>query len=271
MRIASLQPSVTATLKGLGALSSLVACTGHCRDLYPEVMQYSPAIIEDAWSAKAAEILAAKPELVIAASPYRAESLAEILKSGVRVLALAPHSLNDIYTDIRTLAALVDRTSAGEHIVHGIMEEISQTQEQTRNFIAQRVYCEEWGKPLIASQLWVAELVRAAGGVVIGEPGMQMTAEAVADADPEVVLVAWCGAGDRVPLDKLAERPGWSKMRAVRDGRIYCVSDQFFNTPAHTLSGGLRIIRWAMYPDRYWRPEGVRALGEPIPAEVVFG
>ncbi len=59
-------------------------------------------------------------------------------------------------------------------------------------------------------------------------------------------------------------------MRAVRDGRIYCVSDQFFNTPAHTLSGGLRIIRWAMYPDRYWRPEGVRALGEPIPAEVAL-
>ena len=59
----------------------------------------------------------------------------------------------------------------------------------------------------------MAELVRAAGGIVIGEPGVQISAEAVAEADPDVVLVAWCGAGDRVPLDKLAERPGWAKMK----------------------------------------------------------
>ena len=109
----------------------MVACTRHCRELCPEVMEYAPAIIEDAWSAKATEILAAKPELVVAASPYRAESLAEILKAGVRVLALAPHSLEDIYTDIRTLAALVDRSSAGERIVRAMTDEISQTQEQT--------------------------------------------------------------------------------------------------------------------------------------------
>ncbi len=268
MKIASLQPSVTATLKGLGALSCVAACTTYCRDLCPEVMQYSPAIIEDAWSAKSEEILAAKPDIVIAASPYRAESLAEILKAGIRVLALAPHSLDDIYSDIRTIAALVERISAGEHIVHGLMDEISQTREQTRNFIPQRVYCEEWGKPLIASQLWVAELVRAAGGIVIGEPGRQITAEEVAAADPDVVLAAWCGAGDRVPLNKLVERPGWAETSAVREGRVYCVSDELFNTPAQTLSGGLRAIRWAMYPDRYWRPEGVRALGEPVTSEV---
>jgi len=271
MRIASLQPSVTAILKDVGALSSVVACTSHCRELCPEVMEHSPAIIEDAWSAKATEILAAKPELVVAASPYRAESLAEILKAGVRVLALSPHSLEDVYTDIRTLAALVDRSAAGERIVRSMTDEISQTREQTANFVPQRVYCEEWGKPLIASQLWVAELVRAAGGIVIGEPGVQISAEAVAEADPDVILAAWCGAGNRVPLGKLLERPGWAATKAARDGRIYCVNDELFNTPAHTLSGGLRAIRWAMYPDRYWRPAGIRALDEPVASEVAVG
>ena len=33
------------------------------------------------------------------------------------------------------------------------------------------VYCEEWGKPLILSQTWVAELVEAAGGRFFGQPG----------------------------------------------------------------------------------------------------
>ena len=203
-------------------LSLIHICTSHCRELCPEVMEHSPAIIEDAWSAKATEILAAKPELVVAASPYRAESLAEILKAGVRVLALSPHSLEDVYTDIRTLAALVDRSAAGERIVRSMTDEISQTREQTANFVPQRVYCEEWGKPLIASQLWVAELVRAAGGIVIGEPGVQISAEAVAEADPDVILAAWCGAGNRVPLGKLLERPGWAATKAAQ----MCIRDR---------------------------------------------
>ncbi|HLJ76773.1 MAG TPA: ABC transporter substrate-binding protein, partial [Acidobacteriaceae bacterium] len=111
------------------------------------------------------------------------------------------------------------------------------------------VYCEEWGKPLIASQLWVKELVEAAGGVFLGEPGKTTTAEAVAEADPEVVLAAWCGAGDRVPLEKVAGRAGWESMRAVREGRVYCIADELLNTPAPTLVDGLRAMAAALHPE----------------------
>ena len=62
------------------------------------------------------------------------------------------------------------------------------------------VYCEEWGKPLIHSQPWVRELVEAAGGVFLGEAGKVTNAETIAAADPEVIALAWCGAGDRVPV-----------------------------------------------------------------------
>jgi iron complex transport system substrate-binding protein len=262
MRIVSLQPSVTVTLAGLGALDRVVACTRYCKDLCPEIALGEQVILEDSWTANTEQIVAARPDVVIASVPYRMESLAAILRAGVRVVALAPKSLADVYGDIRTLAALVDEYVAGEKLVSGLQDEIAQTREMTGRAPVQRVFCEEWGKPLIASQRWVAELVEAAGGVAVGAPGEQTTAQAVAELNPEVVLAAWCGAGDRVPLHKLALRDGWAEITAVRTRRIYCVADELFNTPAHTLVGGLRTIRWALHPDLFGRPLGIRGLDD---------
>src|SRR6476646_5679682 len=99
-RVVSLQPSVTVTLRDLGVLDRLVACTKYCVDVCPEVRETGCIIVEDSWSAKAEQIMAAKPDLVIASVPYRLESVAEILKCGLPFLGLAPKRLNDIYKDI---------------------------------------------------------------------------------------------------------------------------------------------------------------------------
>src|SRR5690242_21396513 len=87
-RVVSLQPSATVTLRDLGMLDRLVACTKYCLEVCPEVA--GSAIVADSWTAKAHEILAAKPDLVIASVPYQVEALAEILKAGIRFLGLAP-------------------------------------------------------------------------------------------------------------------------------------------------------------------------------------
>src|SRR5215831_12066091 len=103
-RIVSLQPSVTVTLRELGVLDRLVACTKYCVDVCPEVRDIGCIIVEDSWSAKADQIMAAKPDLVIASVPYRLESVAEIIKSGVPFLGLAPKNLDGVYKDILMIA-----------------------------------------------------------------------------------------------------------------------------------------------------------------------
>ena len=110
------------------------------------------------------------------------------------------------------------------------------------------VYCEEWGKPLIHSQAWVAELVEAAGGRFLGEPGAHTTPEAVAAANPDVLLFAWCGAGDRVPLAKVVAQRNWQQLPTVAQRRVHCIPDQYFNTPATTLLEGLIAIAGAIHP-----------------------
>jgi len=114
-----------------------------------------------------------------------------------------------------------------------------------------RVFCEEWGKPIIHSQPWVAELVEAAGGEFLGEPGKQTDAETVRRADPEVIVAAWCGAGDRVPLEKIIAERGWQETSAARAGQVYCIPDEYLNTPATPLLLGLKALAWAIHPQAF--------------------
>jgi iron complex transport system substrate-binding protein len=177
------------------------------------------------------------------------ESLAAILKSGLPVLALAPHSLADVYADTRLVAAHV--VADPEPLITRMQTAIASARARTEHIPpTQRpvIYCEEWGKPLIHSQAWVAELVEAAGARFLGTPGSHTTPEEVAAADPDALLFAWCGAGDRVPLDRVIAQRNWHSLRAVRNNRVHCIPDEYLNTPAPTLLEGLACIAAAAHP-----------------------
>ena len=169
-RIVSLQPSATVILQAIGKLDALVACTRYCVDVCPEA-GVGRTIVDDSWTAHADEIMAARPELVIAAVPYQEKSVAEILRAGARFLGLAPKTLADIYTDIAAIAGIMGVPELGEKVAAEMEGEIAEVRSQAEGLGRARVFCEEWGKPLIASQAWVAELVKAAGGEFVGMPG----------------------------------------------------------------------------------------------------
>jgi iron complex transport system substrate-binding protein len=84
--------------------------------------------------------------------------------------------------------------------------------------------------------------------------------EEIARLDPEVIIAAWCGAGDRVPLAKIAAERGWSNTTAVRNSQVYCISDELLNTPAPTLVSGLRALASAIHPAVFGPQPGLRSL-----------
>lgn len=263
----SLQPSVTVTLRDLGLLGRLVACTKYCVDVCPEVLETGCIIVEDSWSAKADQIMAAKPDLVIASVPYQLGSVAEILKSGLPFLGLAPKTLDDIYKDIMMIAGIMGidvkaEPQRGTAVVTSMKQEVQAMRQRTVGAQRPLVYCEEWGKPLILSQRWVAELIEAAGGRFFGHPGTHTTEEEVVAADPDVIIAAWCGAGDRVPLEKIIPRRGWEQTKAAKNGRVYCINDEFLNTPASTLIQGLHALAAAIHPEIFDEPKGLRQIEE---------
>jgi iron complex transport system substrate-binding protein len=259
-RIACLQPSATVILDSIGEVGRVVACTRYCADVVPEVAKGARIILADSWTANTAEIVAANPDLVIASVPYQEKAVSEILKAGARFLGLAPKTLADIYTDIATIAGTVGAVDRGEQVIASMERGIDEVRDRTPTAARPRVWCEEWGKPLIASQAWVAELVEAAGGNFLGAPGRQTTAAEVLQLDPEVIIAAWCGAGDRVPLEKIIIERGWQRTAAALSGRIFCIRDEFLNTPAPTLLQGLQALSFAIHPELFACTKGIRQI-----------
>src|ERR1700690_1271116 len=141
-RIACLQPSPPVILASVGALDRVVACTKYCADVVPELNTSKLLVIADSWTAKASEILEAKPDLVIAAVPYQEAAVAEILKAGVRFLGLAPHTLNDIYTDIAMIAGCAGVGERAAQVISKMQAEIENVRLTARTLPKRRVFCE---------------------------------------------------------------------------------------------------------------------------------
>jgi iron complex transport system substrate-binding protein len=121
-----------------------------------------------------------------------------------------------------------------------------------------RVYIEEWDDPLITGIRWVAELINLAGGDdIFPELAREPLAKQRILADgapviaraPDIILGSWCGK--RFRPEKVAARPGWGAIPAVRDGELHEIKSPIILQPGPAaLFDGLDamhqvIARWA--------------------------
>src|SRR5438067_1560332 len=112
-----------------------------------------------------------------------------------------------------------------------------------------RVFFEEWDDPLISGIRWVEELIEIAGGVPIfpERATAALAKDRVVDPaevvrrDPQVVFASWCGK--KVNKDRIRARPGWDRVSAVRNDRIYEIKSTYILQPGPaSLTDGVQQI-----------------------------
>jgi len=237
MLIVSLEPSVTATLVALGQRRRLIGVTRYCHRLV-DVADLPQ--LDTTWSVKAEAVAALNPDLVIAATPYRAGRVDELLKARLNVLCLYPQTLADVYAQLIWLGRLCAAASQAEALVDQMQTELAHLQRQAGDRPRRRVYVEEWPRPLINAAPWIAEIVELVGGEFVPKPpGRQVTEAEVIDVDPEVIVLTWAGIEEIDPAQVLA-RTGWQNVSAVRTRRVAAVNEILLNAPGPNLVEGAR-------------------------------
>lgn len=250
-RIVSLEPSVTATLIALGQRHRLVAVTRYCSRLAD--VEGIPQL-ETTWSVKANDVAALKPDIVIAATPYQAGKVDELLKAKLNVLCLYPNTLNDVYNHVIWLGRLCDASSKAETIVSEIKDTLADLQKQAAGKPKLRVYVENWPQPMMNTVPWIAEMVELLGGEVVPAPphGRQVTEQEVMEADPQLIILNWAGMDtDKMDRGKVLGRKGWEDMSAIRSERVVIVNEIFLNAPGPNLAEGGRELYRAMYEEEH--------------------
>jgi iron complex transport system substrate-binding protein len=238
MRIVSLAPSATSILCAIGAKKLLVGVTPWCKEVAP--VGHLPQV-GDCWSGDPAEILALHPTLVIGSVPYKQETVAKLLEHPLTFLAMNPRSLAGIENDIRLIGRIVDRAAAADKLAARMLREFAALAKKFQRALHRpRVYCEAWPNPRISSPPWVAELVRIAGGAMAVPAGQRVTDAQVAEAQPEVIVLAWAATGAKAKPEKAYGVAAWKELPAIRDKRVYVISDELLNTPGPPLVEGAR-------------------------------
>jgi iron complex transport system substrate-binding protein len=272
-RIVCLTEEPTEVLYALGEEHRIVGISGftvrppRARREKPKVSAFT--------SAKVGEITKLKPDLVIGFSDIQADIAQALIRAGIEVWIANHRSVAGILSYVRRLGAMVGAGDRAERLASELHARI-ETVRAAGNALARRprIYFEEWDEPNITCIAWVSELVGIAGGEDIfperaacslGKDRILADPLEVVHRAPDIILGSWCGKKFRP--ERVAARPGWSAIPAVRDGELHEIKSPIILQPGPAaLTDGLdamhRIIaRWSQKspsPLGEGRGEGLR-------------
>ena len=254
-RIVCLTEETVETLYLLGEQDRIVGVSGYAVRP-PQVRREKPRVSAFV-SADIPKILALQPDLVLAFSDLQAGIVADLVRAGVDVHVFNQRDVAGILTMIRTLGALVGAAERAEDLVQDLERRLAAIAAAPRPLPRPKVYFEEWDEPLISGIGWVSELIEIAGGED-AFPELRhrqaakdriVSADAVREAAPDVILASWCGK--KVVPARIKQRDGWSEVPAVRDNRIVEIKSPIILQPGPAaLTDGLDAIVAALWGQR---------------------
>jgi iron complex transport system substrate-binding protein len=288
MRVVSLLPSATEIVYALGV--EPVGVSHECD--YPPEAAEKPAVNRSRVDAEASseeidsQVLEAKegegvydidldtlarldPDLVVsqgicdvcAVDSVLVRDAIDQLGLDCEVLTTDPHSLDDVFSDIRRIGAATETEERAGELVAALEARVRAV-ETTDADERPRVAVLDWTDPVMTAGHWVPEMVEMAGGSYgLADPGGRSRPREWADIreyDPEVLVVAPCGFDlDQTMenLTDLTEREGWDELTAVREGRAYALDGhQYVNRPGPRLVDSLEHLAGLIHPETFDAP-----------------
>jgi iron complex transport system substrate-binding protein len=216
-RIVSLLPSLTETICALGACGRLVA-TDRYSD-WPPAVQALPKAggIDDA---EVELIVSLKPDLVFLSRSQRITG--RLHELGVASFALNTDSYPEISHTVTVIGEILGLPDPAKRLNQSIVEAVQAISARSIARLhgnAPAVYFEVEGPPYAAGpSSFIGELLTLLGArnIVTADlgPFPLLNPEYVVRHDPDVIFVSPAEAAH------VADRPGWDRIRAVREHRI---------------------------------------------------
>ena len=226
-RIVCLTEETTEWLYLLGEQARIVGISGYT--VRPRVARQEKPRVSAFLSAKIDAILALEPDCVFGFSDLQADIAAALIRRGVQVTVFNQRSVDEIFSMLYQVAAMVGQAEQGLVRIEAMRAGLQAIEAAASRLPRRpRVYFEEWDEPPISAIRWVSELVGLAGGddcfaelasEPLGKNRIIADPSEIVRLCPDIVIGSWCGKKFRP--EKVAARPGWQEVPAVRDGQLF--------------------------------------------------
>lgn len=242
-RIVCLAPAITETLFAIGAGPRVVAVTD--ADTFPPEALALPKLAPLAVNPEA--VLGHRPDVVFALGSFHRPAVEALERLGLTVVAQEPMTLDAAADAIEQVGRVVGCEPAAVGVAADFRRRLAAVRARTAAVKDRpKVLYVLWDDPLQAAGAgtFIGRMIGDAGGVnVVADLPQQyprLGDEAVLTRDPEIIIAPDQGAAG-LPA-RLARRPGWAGVTAVRRGRILTVSDDLVNRPGPRLIDGLEAV-----------------------------
>ncbi len=258
-RIVSLSPSVTEILYGIGAWPQVIAVSQFCT--YPDDVKNKPRV--NGWDQTNLEqVMALKPDFVIgvdAQEPFLRDKLTGL---GVRSLFVKSQTLADILASIGEIGRATTHEQQATDLSAKTQGQIDAVRKAVANRPHPRVLCVVDRVPGTIRDLYTAtrgsyldELITIAGGESIapqGEYGYgKINKEAVLTLNPEVIIDMVQGSKGNFGEDPVAVWNELAEVRAVRERRIYSMTDPSVIHPSQFVGHSAQVFGRALHPESF--------------------
>jgi iron complex transport system substrate-binding protein len=248
-RIVCLTEETVETLYLLGEESRIVGISGYV--VRPPRARREKPRVSAFTSADIPKILDLKLDLVLTFSDLQADIAATLIRAGIDVHAFDQRTIAEILDMIRMLGAPVGAADRAGRLADEFAAAIVSAGDRSARLPWRpKVYFEEWDEPMISGIGWVSELVEAAGGIDIfadraaGKSAKDriVTVEEVITRAPDIIVGSWCGKKFRP--EKVAKRPGFENLPAVRRGALHEIKSSLILQPGPAaLTDGLQALQ----------------------------
>ena len=253
-RIVCLTEETTEWLYLLGQEARIVGISGYtvrprrAREEKPKVSAFINAKID--------RILALRPDCVFGFSDLQADIAAELIRKGVQVTVFNQRSVGEIFSMLFQVASMVGESARALELLEAMRRRLDAIAQAAQALPRRpRVFFEEWDEPHISAIRWVSELVGIAGGddcfpelaaQPLGKDRIIADGAEIVRRNPDIVIGSWCGKKFRP--EKVAARPGWQGVNAVKNGQLFEVksADILQPGPAALTDGVERLHRIVM-------------------------
>lgn len=242
-RIVSLSPALTEAVFSLGAGDRLVGVSTFC-NRPEEALDIEK--VGDAFTLNTEKLVSLKPDLVLVAGSrdYETQVEKDLARLGIPAWVSGPSTVAEVLEDIKALSEVLGVEKKGDELVAALSRELDavraafpEGQEKPKVFIT------------FDSELWTSgggsfidDVITAAGGINVAgevkEQYLQLSMEDLLAKDPDIILVA-------IPeemAEALAARPGWSSLRAVKEGKVFFPNPDLISRPGPAVIEGIKEI-----------------------------
>ncbi len=261
-RIISLYSGHTENLCSLGAEDLLVGIS--TSDDYPQSITGKPQL---SYREDPERFIALHPDLVLVRPMIERsypQFIDKIKQAGIAVISLQPNSVDEMFTYWKNLGVVTGHETQAEQMIADFTSRLKIVQDFLQDIPTERrpkVYFQSIHKKMktFAPESIGVFVLQQAGGINIAADAEQVRntniavfgKEQLLSHGPEIdIFLAQKGRMNPVDVQTIMQEPGFSAIKAVREGKVYLIDEALVSRPTLRILDGIEQLNTLFYPKK---------------------